>query len=122
MIWDTQHSSPQTHALIGWRAAMSKMLAHCEVLYIPVSVARAKMAKAFLLLRRHPMLATIKWNSRYNAREWVMTAGALVVQLSALNAKRQKRESKPRRPLWKHFDDTHHWDSTAEEWVPNHDR
>jgi hypothetical protein len=65
------------------------------------------------------MLATIKWNSRYNAREWVMMAGALVVQLSALNAKRQKGESKPRRPLWKHFDDTHHWDSTAEEWVPN---
>ena len=65
------------------------------------------------------MLATIKWNSRYNAREWVMTAGALVVQLSALNAKRQKGESKPRRPLWQHFDDTHCWDSTAEEWVPN---
>ena len=41
------------------------------------------------------MLAAIKWNSRYNAREWVMMAGALVVQLSALNAKRQKGESKP---------------------------
>ena len=68
------------------------------------------------------MLATIKWNSRYNAREWVMMAGALVVQLGALNASRQKVESKPRRPLWKQFDDTHHWDSTAEEWVPNHDR
>ena len=64
------------------------------------------------------MLATMKWNSRYNAREWVMTAGALVVQLSALNAKRQEAESKPARPHWKHFDDTHHWDSTAEEWVP----
>ncbi|MEH2595571.1 hypothetical protein V1278_002484 [Bradyrhizobium sp. AZCC 1577] len=36
------------------------------------------------------MFATIKWNSRYNAREWVMMAGALVVQLSALKAKRQK--------------------------------
>jgi hypothetical protein len=34
----------------------------------------------------------------------------------------QKGESKPRRPLWKHFDDTHHWDETAEEWVPNDDR
>ena len=33
------------------------------------------------------MLAAIKWNSRYNAREWVMMAGALVVQLSALNCK-----------------------------------
>jgi len=52
----------------------------------------------------------------------VMMAGALVVQLSALNAKRQKTESRPGRPLWKHFDDSHHWDSTAEEWVPNDDR
>jgi hypothetical protein len=23
------------------------------------------------------------------------------------------------KPLWKQFDDTHHWDPTAEEWVPN---
>ena len=65
------------------------------------------------------MLATFKWHSRYNAREWVMMAGELVVQLSAL---REKGERKPGRPLWKHFDDTHHWDSTAEEWVTNHDR
>ncbi|MDB5637719.1 MAG: hypothetical protein JWP51_2627 [Bradyrhizobium sp.] len=68
------------------------------------------------------MLATTKWNSRYNAREWVTMAGALVVQLSALNALRQRGESKPRQPLWKRFDETHHWDSTAEEWVPNDDR
>jgi hypothetical protein len=39
------------------------------------------------------MLATIKWHSRYNAREWVMMAGALVVQLSAVNAKRQRTEA-----------------------------
>jgi hypothetical protein len=65
------------------------------------------------------MLATFKWHSRYNAREWVMMAGELVVQLSAL---REKGERKPGRPLWKHFDDTHHWDSIAEEWVPNGDR
>ena len=68
------------------------------------------------------MLATIKWNSRYNAREWVIMAWALLAQLSALNALRQKGESKPRPPLWKHFDDTHHWDSIAEEWVPNVNR
>lgn len=67
------------------------------------------------------MLAAIKWNSRYSAREWVMMAGALVVQLRA-HANRQNGESKQRQPLWKHFDDTHHWDETAEEWVPNHDR
>ena len=65
------------------------------------------------------MLETIKWNSRYTTREWVMTAGARLVQLSALNALRYKAESKPKQPLWKQFDDTHHWDSTAEDWVPN---
>jgi hypothetical protein len=80
------------------------------------------MQEGFLLARRHPMLATIKSNSRYSAREWVVMAVALVVPLSTLNALLQKGESKPRRPLWKHFDDTHHWDSSAEEWVPNDDR
>jgi hypothetical protein len=68
------------------------------------------------------MLAIIKWNSRYSAREWMMTARALVVQRGTLKALQQKGESKPRRPLWKHFDETHHWDATAEEWVPNEDR
>lgn len=66
------------------------------------------------------MLETTR-NSRYNARGWVTMAGALVV-LRALTALRQRGESKPRLPLWKHFDDTHHWDSSAEEWVPNDDR
>ena len=65
------------------------------------------------------MLAIVKSNSRFNAREWMTMVGALVVQLSVRNALRQKSESRPKRPLWKHFDDTHHWDSTAEEWVPN---
>jgi hypothetical protein len=42
------------------------------------------------------------------------------VGFSMLNGLRKKRgESKPQRALWKQFDDTHHWDSTAEEWVPN---
>jgi hypothetical protein len=69
------------------------------------------------------MSATTKGISRYSAREWVTMAGSLVVQLGTLNVLRQKGESQPRRPFWKHFDDTHHWDSTAEEWVPNdHDR
>jgi hypothetical protein len=27
-------------------------------------------------------------------------------------------ESRPK-PPWKQFDDTHHWDSIAEEWIPN---
>ena len=68
------------------------------------------------------MLAAIRWNSRYNAREWVTTAGAFVVQLGALSAARRTSDSKTKRPPWKDFDDTHHWDSTAEDWVPNHDR
>jgi hypothetical protein len=68
------------------------------------------------------MFATTKWNPRYSARQWVTLAGALVVQLWTLTALRQTGESKPRRPLWKHFDDTHHWDPNAEEWVPNDDR
>jgi len=49
----------------------------------------------------------------------MMKAGTLLVQLSASNALRHKAESKPKQPLWKHFDDTHHWDSTAEDWIPN---
>ena len=65
------------------------------------------------------MLETIKWNSRYNPRGWVTMAGALVV-LRALNALRKGESKRP--PLWKHFDDTHHWDASAEEWVPNDDR
>jgi hypothetical protein len=68
------------------------------------------------------MLATIKWNSRYSARECVTMAVALVVQLRALNALRQRGEGKPRQPVWKHFDETHHWDPAAEEWVPNSDQ
>ena len=30
----------------------------------------------------------------------------------------RRGESRPK-PPWKQFDDTHHWDSTAEEWIPN---
>jgi hypothetical protein len=68
------------------------------------------------------MIAIIKWNSRYNARQWVTRAGTLVVRLSALSALRQRGQGKPRPPLWKRFDDTHHWDAAAEDWVPNDDR
>jgi len=68
------------------------------------------------------MFAAIKWNSRYSAREWVMMAGALIVRPRASNAGQQNGETEPRRPLWKQFDDTHHWDGTAEEWVPNRDQ
>jgi hypothetical protein len=33
--------------------------------------------------------------------------------------RKRRGESKPQRALWKQFDDTHHWDSRAEEWVRN---
>jgi hypothetical protein len=51
MIWDTQPSgSPrQTHALIGSPAAMSKMLADCEVLYIPVFLAGLRWRRLLTL-------------------------------------------------------------------------
>ncbi|WP_347337135.1 hypothetical protein [Bradyrhizobium lablabi] len=39
-------ASRQTHALIGLSAAMSKMLPGCEIHYIPVFLAWAKIAKA----------------------------------------------------------------------------
>jgi hypothetical protein len=65
------------------------------------------------------MLAKIKWNLRNNARNWMKMVDALVAQLSILNTLRRKIERRSGPPLWKHFDDTHHWDSAAEEWIPN---
>lgn len=68
------------------------------------------------------MLTTInKRNPEYNARDWPGTVGTILIPLTAiLNALRKRRgESKPQRALWKQFDDTHHWDLTAEEWVRN---
>jgi len=49
-------------------------------------------------------------NPEHHARDWIGHA------FRWLGGERGK--SKPK-PLWKQFDDTHHWDSTAEEWVPN---
>ena len=67
------------------------------------------------------MFVTIKWNSRYSAREWVVMVRALVVQRhTEYIAQRGMRQT--RATLWKRFDETHHWDSAAEEWVPNEDR
>jgi len=41
--------------------------------------------------------------------------------LVVTTAQMGRGESKPKLP-WKQFDDTHHWDSTAEEWIPNDSR
>ena len=57
-------------------------------------------------------------NPEHNARDWMVTLLGCA-GLPTLDVLRRKRgESKPTL-LWKQFDDTHHWDSTAEEWVPN---
>jgi hypothetical protein len=47
----TNSISPSSakRALLGLPAAISKTVADCEVLYIPVFWARAKMAEGFLL-------------------------------------------------------------------------
>lgn len=64
------------------------------------------------------MLAMInKRNSDYSAREWTIRFGTLIIQL-----RKKPGERKPERPHWRQFDETHHWDSIAEEWVPNDDK
>jgi hypothetical protein len=65
------------------------------------------------------MLTSInKRNPEYSAHEWMVAIGILVTQL----LRKKHGESKTQRPLWKQFDDTHRWDSTAEEWVRNDDQ
>lgn len=64
------------------------------------------------------MLTTIHRSSlEQGARGWTTRLGALIFQL-----RRMPSEREPERPSWRHFDETHHWDATAEEWVPNQDR
>lgn len=64
------------------------------------------------------MLKTINnRNPEHNARDWMMTLLVCVGFPSSIGLRREG-ESKPK-PSWKQFDDTHHWDSTAEEWIPN---
>jgi len=65
------------------------------------------------------MLKTI--NNRppeHSARDWMMTLWGCVGLPSSIGLRGERGESKPK-PPWKQFDDSHHWDPTAEEWVPN---
>lgn len=62
------------------------------------------------------MPTTIERNSEYNPREWLMMVGALMLHGF------RKSDSEPKPALWKQFDDTHRWDSTAEEWVRREDQ
>lgn len=56
-------------------------------------------------------------NPGHNARDrMVMLLDSVFPTSNA--SQRERGEGRPK-PLWKQFDDTHHWDPTAEEWVPN---
>jgi hypothetical protein len=57
-------------------------------------------------------------NPEHNARDWMMILLGCVGFPSSIVLRMERDESKPK-PPWKQFDDTHHWDSTAEEWIPN---
>ena len=53
-------------------------------------------------------------NPEHNPRDWMMTLLGCVGSPSSIVLLRERGESKPK-PPWKQFDDTHHWDSIAEE-------
>jgi len=54
----------------------------------------------------------------HDARDWMTTLWGCVGLPSSIDLRRERGEGKPK-PPWKQFDDTHHWDPTAEEWIPN---
>ena len=54
----------------------------------------------------------------HGARDWMMMFWGHVSFPPSIGLRRARGESKAK-PPWKQFDDTHHWDSTAEEWIPN---
>jgi hypothetical protein len=60
-------------------------------------------------------------NPEHRARDWMTTLLDRVGVPSSIGLRREGGESKPK-PSWKQFDDTHHWDSAAEEWIPNDPR
>ena len=52
-------------------------------------------------------------NPEPNARDWMMTFLGCIGFPSSIASRRERSESKPK---------THHWDPTAEEWIPNDPR
>jgi hypothetical protein len=65
------------------------------------------------------MLKAIDYRKpEHGARDWMMTLLGCVGFPSSIALRKESGESKPK-PSWKQFDDTHHWDSAAEEWIPN---
>lgn len=57
-------------------------------------------------------------NPGHTAPDWMMGLLSRVGFPPSIVWRRERSESRPK-PPWKQFDDTHHWDSTAEEWIPN---
>jgi len=57
-------------------------------------------------------------NPEYNAPDWMTALLGRVDFPPSFVLRTERGESKPK-PPWKQFDDTHHWNSTAEEWIPN---
>ena len=65
------------------------------------------------------MLTAINNRSpEHKARDWMVSLLGRVDFPTSNVLRRKRGESEPK-PLWKQFDDTHRWDSTAEEWIPN---
>ena len=62
--------------------------------------------------------ATNNRNPDHYTRDWMMTLLGSVGLLSSTVLRMERGETKSK-PPWKQFDDTHHWDTTAEEWIPN---
>ncbi len=55
---------------------------------------------------------------KHDAHDWILTLWARVgFALSRVSG--SERSEIKLKPLWKQFDDTHHWDPAAEEWIPN---
>jgi hypothetical protein len=54
----------------------------------------------------------------HGARGWMIALLDCVGFPSSIGFRRESGEGKPK-PSWKQFDDTHHWDSAAEDWIPN---
>lgn len=57
-------------------------------------------------------------NPEHRARDWMVTLLGSVGFPSPTAWRTERGEGEPK-PPWKQFDDTHHWDSAAEEWISN---
>jgi hypothetical protein len=55
-------------------------------------------------------------NSGNNTCDWMTT---LLGCADFMFVSRKERDDSKPKPPWKQFDDSHHWDSIADEWIPN---